>query len=50
MENKTDIVKCPICNWYLFNKTIDCVGSVEIKCKRCKNIVKIDLTKTTYKK
>lgn len=39
--SKTD-VRCPVCKALLF-KNWNCQGDVEIKCRKCKEIVKIKI-------
>ena len=36
-------IYCPYCNLRLFDTTNDNKGRIEIKCRRCHKIVKIDL-------
>lgn len=49
IKNINNIVYCPNCNKRLFDilKTSDCF--IEIKCPKCKNIVRIKLSENIIK-
>ena len=36
-------VRCPHCGWRLMDRTSHTDGVIEIKCKRCRDIVKVDI-------
>ena len=38
------IVRCPKCEWRIFDKVTPTSGSIAVKCTRCENIVLIDLS------
>ena len=39
-------IYCPYCNLRLFDTTNENKGTIEIKCNRCRRIVKIELKET----
>lgn len=45
---KTDkmkvIVKCPRCDWRIFDKVTPTTGIIELKCPKCNNVVSVDLS------
>lgn len=43
-ESTKIIVRCPKCEWRIFDKVTPTSGSIEVKCPRCENIVVIDLS------
>lgn len=38
------IVKCPKCEWRILDKISPTSGIIEVKCPRCREIVRIDLS------
>ena len=45
MEEKLKImVKCPVCDWRIFDKITPTSGHISIKCPKCRKIVDINLS------
>lgn len=42
-EAVTIAVKCPKCDWRIMDKVTPTSGEIEIKCPRCRKVVKVDL-------
>ncbi|MBN1071507.1 Com family DNA-binding transcriptional regulator [Clostridium botulinum] len=40
---KMNDIRCPKCNQLLFKSNIE--GQIEIKCVRCKNIIKLEINR-----
>lgn len=38
------IKRCPVCQWRILDKVSPASGVIELKCPKCNNIVKIDLS------
>ena len=38
------IKRCPVCQWRILDKISPASGVIELKCPKCNNIVKIDLS------
>lgn len=38
------IVKCPECEWRIFDKVTPATGIIELKCPKCGKIVMVDLS------
>ena len=37
------IVRCPKCDWRIFDKVTPTTGIIEVKCPSCRKIVSVDL-------
>lgn len=45
MDKEIRIAKrCPKCNWRILDKVTPTAGVIEMKCPRCKTVVRIDLS------
>ena len=38
------IVRCPVCNWRIFDKVTPTTGVIELKCPKCNKVVLVDLS------
>lgn len=38
------IVKCPRCDWRIFDKVTPTTGIIELKCPKCNKVVSVDLS------
>lgn len=38
------IVRCPKCNWRIFDKVTPTTGVIELKCPNCRKVVSVDLS------
>lgn len=38
------IVRCPKCNWRIFDKVTPTTGTIELKCPNCRKVVEVDLS------
>lgn len=37
------VVRCPKCDWRIFDKVTPSTGVIEVKCPNCRKIVSVDL-------
>lgn len=35
---------CPYCNWRIFDKVTPTTGVIEMKCPKCRKVVRVDLS------
>ena len=38
------IVRCPKCDWRIFDKVTQTTGTIELKCPNCRRVVEVDLS------
>ena len=38
------IVRCPKCDWRIFDKVTPTTGTIELKCPNCRKVVEVDLS------
>ena len=38
------IVRCPKCDWRIFDKVTPTTGTIELKCPNCRRVVEVDLS------
>lgn len=38
------VVRCPKCDWRVFDKVTPTTGVIELKCPNCRKVVEVDLS------
>lgn len=42
--NTKNTVRCPNCEWRIFDEITPTTGIIEVKCPNCRKVVSVDLT------
>lgn len=43
-EEMKIVVRCPKCDWRVFDKVTPTTGVIELKCPNCRKVVEVDLS------
>lgn len=46
-EEMKIVVRCPRCDWRVFDKVTPTTGVIELKCPNCRRVVAVDLAAVT---